>query len=267
MRRRRAAPLAVAVALLSGPAAADEKTACIEAAESGQTARLRGRLRDASASFETCGRDTCPDAIRKECLVWRDEVRAAAPTIVLSVVTADGRDVSDARVALDGSPVEEATNGRAIAIDPGEHRVRIEAPGFLVVEQGFVVREGEKLRAVRAVLTEAPKPHAAVPAAPPRSSSTMTSVRWATVAAAGLGLATTALGLGLGVSARQSWDEAKTICGAGCEPGTAAYERRDDALSAARAATILSVAGIATIAIAIAVFVADPGRSHRVATR
>jgi hypothetical protein len=65
---------------------------------------------------------------------------------VIDAVWADGRDVAGLTVTLDGQPLPEATAGRAVALDPGPHTFRFEAPGATSVETRNVIHEGEKNR-------------------------------------------------------------------------------------------------------------------------
>jgi hypothetical protein len=108
--------------------ASDEKQVCLRAVEHAQLVRLDGKLREAREGFMTCARAVCPDAIRQDCTRWVTEVDASLPTVVFEAVWADGRDVAGLTVMLDGQPLADAGAGRAVALDPGKHTFRFEAP-------------------------------------------------------------------------------------------------------------------------------------------
>ncbi len=148
--------VALATLLASVPTAAhaDDKQECLAAYDAGQAAREEGKLRDARARFEVCGRDVCPAPIRKDCIEWFGQADAAIPTVVLGATDESGRDLRDVTVTLDGAPLEHALDGRAIPLDPGPHGFRFEAKGRAPAAIDVVVREGEKRRGVTAKLLE-----------------------------------------------------------------------------------------------------------------
>jgi hypothetical protein len=136
---------AFASALWTSVACADEVDLCISAAEQSQEQRRDAHLRAARARLVLCARDTCPRAIQKDCKRWLGEVEAAMPTIVIHAVDASGGDIVGARALVDGVRLDGALDGRAVAIDPGEHTLRVEA-GAGSVEQRIVIREGARDR-------------------------------------------------------------------------------------------------------------------------
>ena len=148
-RSRRAVLASIAAAFVSAlwtsVACADEVDVCISAAEQSQEQRRDAHLRAARARLVLCSRDACPRAIQKDCKRWLGEVEAAMPTIVIHPVDASGGDIVGARALVDGVRLEGAVDGRAVALDPGEHLLRVEA-GASSVEQRIVIREGERDR-------------------------------------------------------------------------------------------------------------------------
>lgn len=139
--------LGLAAASWAEVAAADEVDACIAAAEQSQVQRRDGHLRAAHEKLVVCARDTCPRAIQKDCKRWLGEVEAATPSVVIHAADASGADVLGGKLTVDGAPLEGALSGRAIALDPGEHALQIEA-GERVVEQRILVRQGEHDRLI-----------------------------------------------------------------------------------------------------------------------
>jgi hypothetical protein len=163
---RTAPRLALVVSALASttPAHADDKAACVAAADEGQVLRDKHRLREAREKFVACARDTCPAPVRKQCGEWLGAVEAGLPTVVL-VATSGGQEVADVSVSLDGVPLLERLGTEAIPVDPGTHLFRFERAGYAPVDQSVVVREGDKyLRVWAAFSAPAAAPPAPAPA-------------------------------------------------------------------------------------------------------
>ncbi|MGO8998856.1 MAG: hypothetical protein ACLQVI_36490 [Polyangiaceae bacterium] len=152
MHLRRSAPFAAFVAVLaaSAPALGDVKQECVDASTEGQSLRDAAKLTQARDRFVACARDACPAIVRKACADWLADVDRRIPTVVLRAKLADGTDVVDARVSLDGAPLAHGLGGAAVPIDPGEHTVRFERDGAAPVEEHVVIVEGERDRVVTA---------------------------------------------------------------------------------------------------------------------
>jgi hypothetical protein len=138
------------------------KAECVNQLDRAQTLQTARKLKGARASYLACSAATCPDVLREDCSRSLVELDATVPTVVFSA-RADGKDVTDARVLLDGEAVASALDGHAVMLDPGNHLVRFERTGGGVVEVRLVAREGEKNRAVGATFMtttqpEKPKP-------------------------------------------------------------------------------------------------------------
>jgi hypothetical protein len=173
MRATTSATLRVFLALLALPLAesrarADDKEACVAAADQAQTLRDEGKFRAARAQMMACARDACPALVRRDCDKYLADLDAAQPTVVLGARDAKGNDVAGTRVLLDGVPLVDHLDGKPIAIDPGEHTFRYETSGAASVEQHAVIRVGEKNRILTAILMASTavvaKP---IPVAPP----------------------------------------------------------------------------------------------------
>jgi hypothetical protein len=175
MRPRRLAPaaltaLAPAAALVLGasPALAAEpaKVACARAAEDGQRLRAAGQLREALSRFTVCAQERCPGLIRTDCSAWRVEVDAALPSIVVRATAgeAPGRELLDVEIEVDGEVATRRLDGRALPLDPGEHRFVFRAPGRARVERSVLIRVGEKHRLLEVALPPEGSPLATPPA-------------------------------------------------------------------------------------------------------
>lgn len=176
-----------AIALLlgsAGDAVADDRggaAQCYDAHEAGQVQRKRGELQKARVSFATCGRSSCPAIVQRDCVAWATELAVEQPSVVIAIVRDDGRDVLIARVSVDGLGVE--IDGRAIELDPGEHRARVEIAGRPPLEQRFAVREGDRARRVSIVLASEKRPRRLPP--PPTVSYVLGGIAVASVASFG----------------------------------------------------------------------------------
>lgn len=187
------AAVAIALALARGraearpyedatPARADDVThTCVQDAHEGQRARDAGRLREARDAFARCRADRCPAVVRESCEGWATEVEARLPGLVLGARDPAGADLTDVRVAMDGAPLAASLDGRAVDVDPGPHELSFEAPGRVTVRLRVLVREGERVRSVVAVLP----PRDAAPEPTPPRPSLVPLVVTGSVAAAG----------------------------------------------------------------------------------
>jgi hypothetical protein len=173
-RRGRALLRALALAALAsalgwpairpGPASAadsDARKACFRSYELGQRLRRDGRMREARERLIACASDACPAGIRTDCAQWLVEVEAATPSIIIFARTEDGADVSELHVSVDGKHLSDRLDGKAIPLDPGRHRLRLEGRGLVPVERDLLLREREQSRSVLvevARLADAPAP-------------------------------------------------------------------------------------------------------------
>jgi hypothetical protein len=227
----------------AAPAAAraDDVEACATASEKGQELRDRGRLRAARALFVECAAERCPAIVRKDCAAWLGEVDERLPTVAIRARDAEGRDVSDVRVAVDGEALAERLDGRALAVDPGERTLRFTRAGAPEVTQALLLREGEKGRLVDVVLGLPPakKVEAAEQAA------TVPAAGWAL---GGVSIAAFGAGIGFGLSAKTAVDEMRAPggCAPFCERG-----RVDGALRDMILANVLLGVGAAAIGTAV----------------
>jgi hypothetical protein len=212
--------LAVGVVLGGGHARADgrpeDKRACIDASEQAQASRMHGKLRGARDQLLVCARDVCPTLIAHDCGQWLQEVSASMPTVVVSALDAQGHDVGDVRVWVDGVPFLERLDGNAAAIDPGSHVLRFQRGDAPPFEEAVIVREGEKNRlvAVRLPASVAPSPSSLV-GEPQETRGTAHSLAMPILAYSLIGVGAVALGLGTYLEITQVNDLSalKSTCG------------------------------------------------------
>jgi hypothetical protein len=176
-RRRASRAIAIAVAwaswLTCEHASADTQ-ACVTSHASGQREAKAGRLKLASELFTACGSDSsCPEQLRAECTELLEKTRTATPSIIVSVLDERGEDVSTVKVFSTDELIADGLDGRALALDPGKHRLRFLLPSGEVLSSDVLIREGEKNRLIQVRIEPKPtKDKAAPPAAPPPQAPT-----------------------------------------------------------------------------------------------
>jgi hypothetical protein len=209
--------------LVSASAHADSpKGECVEAYEQGQILRRKGELVRASEQVVSCARDVCPAFMRVDCAQWHAELEGAIPTIVVIARTRDGADIADVRVSVDGRVISERLEGRAIALDPGAHTLRLERKGMPALERPLVVSEGQKLREVIVEFGDvrpSPEPSRQAPASLPLAESPS---RGGTPAPAwivgGVGVLALSTFVTLGISGRSEQSNHLEKCNPRCAP-------------------------------------------------
>src|SRR3954447_22802652 len=131
--------------LLSARASAEEGPAqCLQAYEDGQNLRRQGDLLSASQKLLACGGPACPVRMQRDCQRWWDEVQRSLPTVVFRVRGADNANLSGASVAIDGASAQPL-DGRALQMNPGQHLVVFEHPGYAPLRTPVFITEGERL--------------------------------------------------------------------------------------------------------------------------
>jgi hypothetical protein len=140
--------VAAAVVLAPERAACADKQTCVNAYEEGQKQRAAGSLKAALDLFRVCAEADCPAATTKDCTGWVAEVEASIPTVVFAATDAEGKDLVDVAVSIDGLPAIAKLDGKAVPMDPGKHKLRFERTGQPPIDQDIVVRQGEKDRKV-----------------------------------------------------------------------------------------------------------------------
>jgi hypothetical protein len=128
------------------PARAVDAKQCLQAAERGQALRAEGKLRAAREALRVAGAPSCPHVIRNDAMRWLDEIEQSMPTVVVKA-TADGTDVSDAKLSVDGEVVAETLDGKSFPVDPGPRVFLLERADQRVTVRA-VVAEGEKNRRI-----------------------------------------------------------------------------------------------------------------------
>jgi hypothetical protein len=128
-----------------------DKNACADAYESTQRERAAGRLERARAHALVCGDATCSEVLSPDCVRWASEIDALQPSIVLSVVDSEGRDVVEAEVQINEVIVARRLDGRELRLDPGQHRVVVTANGQRM-QSDILAEEGQRRKRIQFTL-------------------------------------------------------------------------------------------------------------------
>lgn len=189
--------------------------ACADAFEDGQRARRDGAFVRARRLLLVCSREPCSDALRPTCTRWLAEIEQRIPSVVVSLRSASGEDVRDARVLVDGIVVAEQLDGRAVELDPGERVLRVES-ARATIEKRVVIAEGEKARGLPLRLEASPSaPDTSAPssARAPRGRS----VSLGTYVFGGLAVASLGVTAGFWMSGESGYSDMER-CRPGCSP-------------------------------------------------
>lgn len=131
-------------------AADDGVNQCMASYEAGQRQRREGDLLGAAAELLVCGGPACPVRMQGDCQRWLDDVERSTPAVVFRVRAASGAWLANVTASIDGA-APRRLDGRAIAMNPGEHVVVFERAGYRPLRTPVIVAEGEKLE--RRVIT------------------------------------------------------------------------------------------------------------------
>jgi hypothetical protein len=162
-----ATPATAAGAPASPPAAAGESPApaqpeaaksageqCSAAYERTQTEKLAGHYVAAAAAALECSQLQCNSAIVQECVRFYGALEAETPTLVFSARKAEGGELADVRVEMDGKLVAEKITGRPIAADPGPHNFVFIHPKRGLLRLSETARVGDKARVLEVTFAD-----------------------------------------------------------------------------------------------------------------
>lgn len=126
----------------------DDVKACAEAYEQAQVTRNSGKLKESEEQLRVCVRDVCPDFVKADCGQWLSDVRREMPSIILMVTDGSGNEITDVTVAMDGTVLTQALDGKALEVNPGPHEITFERQGAKRSER-VSIRQGEKNRVIK----------------------------------------------------------------------------------------------------------------------
>jgi hypothetical protein len=218
--------LAASTVAAWSPARADDKTECIHAASRGQALRDDHKLVEARALFRVCARQVCPGVVRRDCAGWLDAAERAVPTVVITARRADGTDVVDVAVRVDGAPLVTKLDGQSVPVNPGPHAFHFEMPDGTSVDRQIVIKEGMQDQSVGVLFPALPAASAAASPAPTPGESTTSAVTPSSSPLPTIGLVVGAFGLAglgagglLGLLALDDKNKARCDTSGYCDPG------------------------------------------------
>jgi len=143
---------AVVFALTSfgSTAFADERAACVQAADRGQVARDQGKLSAARVEFTDCARASCPKLVAKQCTEWLAGLTADVPTVSFRALDPKGTEILDVTVYVDSVERKGSLDGTPLELDPGVHTFRFVHAGLPDVIFQSILRVKEKNRVLEA---------------------------------------------------------------------------------------------------------------------
>jgi hypothetical protein len=249
MRASIAGYLLIAAGLAGASASrADDKVACVQAADAAQDQRSAGKLREARASFQACARETCPPLVRSDCTRWQAEVEAAMPTIVLRAMGPRGEDLTEVQVELDGRRIADKLEGLPLEVDPGAHVITGRTAAGPVSRQEIVIRTAEKNRTVILRVESRDALRSPTEASPPSPIGAETSFRpgagaWIAAGVAAAGATSFAY---FGLRGRAEVDDMRDECEGHCAASRVDAARQKLLIADLSLGVALISAGIAT---------------------
>jgi hypothetical protein len=269
MNRRLLSVVAVAAALASATAFADERAACLDAAEKGQRFRDTHRLVEAREELRACAAAGCPAVVQTDCAEWLVDVERALPSVVLTAKSGAGADLVDVTVSVDGKPLASKLDGQAVPMNAGPHTFRFEAPDGTTAEEQVVVIEGEKNKSVsvtllgRVAVAPAPSPAPASPVV--ASQDGLGTRRLVALIAGGAGVASLAVGSVFGLLTISEKNQQETDCPSPCLAAAhnLALGDHSTGITDGAVSTVAFIAGAALVAGgAVLFFTSGPSREQ-----
>jgi hypothetical protein len=200
---------------------ANAKAKCATAFEQAQTDKIAGRYVAARAAALACSQLECGSLIVRECVQLYDALERDIPTIVVAARKAEGGELIDVRVEMDGAVIAEQLTGQQLAVDPGPHQFV-----FTHAERGRVeftasARVGDRARVIEATFEDPnaknlPPPLAPAPAGKPKEAKPAIPVLSYVLGGVGVvGLGGFAL---LRLVAASEYNDYASTCSPACNP-------------------------------------------------
>jgi hypothetical protein len=189
--------------------------------------------------------------VREECVHRTTELNAEEPTVVFTVKTRTGEELTAVKITMDGDVVAEHLDGGALSLDPGSHQFTFEALGLPPVTEVLILHEGEKGRGETVVL----EPPALLTGTPEKKGN---GRRVFGITVGAVGLAGLAVGGIFGATASSSWNAATKLCPSHMGCSAEAVNDRSTAVNFATVATVGVIAGGVLLAGGITIFLTAP---------
>jgi len=124
------------------------KLACANAFEQAQRERNASHFSAATREALSCAKPTCGEALFDECTKLYSELQQATPSVVFGARDSDGKELLAVRVSLDGKPLLQQLDGKAVPLDPGNHAFSFTADGYEPIDESLLIRAGEQFRPI-----------------------------------------------------------------------------------------------------------------------
>jgi hypothetical protein len=262
--------LSASAVLPATAASADDKAACINAAQQAQNLRDAHKLVEAREQLRVCARRQCPGVVQRDCLTWLGEVEKSLPTVVVTAKDEAGVDIADVKVTVDGDALLDKLDGSAVPMNPGMHAFHFAGSDGATQDRQVLVREGQTNQGVAVVLKKvsatpmAPPPSLVAPAVSPAPAPSAPvasggSSAWKTVGWVLGGVGVVGLGVGTAFGVAATSNKKNANCGTDnlCDAGPLSSAR-----SAAVGADVGFIAGGALLAAGVALVLIAPGAGH-----
>ena len=151
-----AAPAAHAQEAPAAPAQPAQSTgaSCEASYEQAQTDRLAGHYVSAQSAALACSQIQCNQAIVRECLRLYESLQQDTPTLVFSARKAEGGELIDVKVEMDGKQILDGITGRPFPVDPGPHQFAFIDPVRGRQETTQSARVGDHARVVEVTFAD-----------------------------------------------------------------------------------------------------------------
>jgi hypothetical protein len=183
----------------------------------------------------------------------RASLESRVPHVRLVVTSASGGSLSGATATLDEQPM---TLGATVALDPGTHRVVVNAPGMREVTTSVAIGERQQLDLPVSLAAEA----IALPVVPSAIAPVPSGGSWRTMGliVAGVGVVGLGVGTAFGAESIAKHNAAHGACPGVTCPDAASAGLWNDAVSTGNVSTVAFIAGGALLAGGAALWLLGP---------
>ena len=216
--------------------------------------------------------------MREDCAERLNEIENATPTVVFVAKDANGGDLTQVQIRMDGELLVDHLDGTALAVEPGEHTFELRAAGYPTITKKLVIHEGEKGRdeaitfggpstpSPPATPGATPAPQVRGPLAPSKeepapsdaSSSRGKTQRLVGIALGGAGLVGVGVGAVFGLVANSTYHDAVSNCPTSSTCNSDGVNGGSSAHTQAAVSTVAFIAGGALLAGGVVLYLTAP---------
>jgi len=228
--------------------------------------RTATALREFKELAKRAARDGQPERER-----LGNEKAAALSTNLSRLSLSMPTDANVAEIRIDDASLPQADWSRPIPLDPGDHAVRLTAPGKKTVSLHVTIAASPSTQVVVVTRLEDDSPtRASGDVAEQEPSEGWSTQRKIALGVGAAGVVSAAIGGVFGFVALSKWSQAKSDCNPQCTEGSQATNEanseRSSAESAATASTVSFLIGGAALVAAVVLYLTDPHSASPAAT-